>query len=418
MLEAPLIPTTLARAQTLDTCDPEVLLLECRSTPILSEYSSPLQVHRPRICGRTHSILTHLHLPGLLRSGRLRADIRTLSAIPDHQIDDQLDNILAEGPLLDFVIHVQSAIEQNPHVLVAYAWVFYMAIFSGGRFLRAELSTAGPDFWAGIPIDNSASVSQPSHLPSNSAQVRSANRSDSLEPRRHTIRSSAHSESCVAHLPPVLGLSFFHFFGDEDGEDIKREFKKRLLETEVLLTLSEREDILREAQAIFDRMIVLVGALDDACGTTEEDVETAKGRGVFVGGRTGNSLFVAQERKRRAVDKSREIAGDQTGQSRRSNFFEILFMAPLGRVVRFSDALPSIWPRTWSREIGDMRTPLGRKFSTVGTTGLDTKDISRGLNHELESSRETVPMTLGSLSAIASLVTLLSAIAVWWFKDV
>ena len=33
-------------------------------------------------------------------------------------------------------------------MLLAYAWVLYMALFSGGRFIRATLESAGTDgFW-------------------------------------------------------------------------------------------------------------------------------------------------------------------------------------------------------------------------------------------------------------------------------
>ena len=58
------------------------------------------------------------------------------------------------------------------------------------------------------------------------------------------------------------GLSFFHFDGDEDGEDIKADFKQRFQEVEAGLTDMERGEIVEEAQYIFERVIELVGHLD------------------------------------------------------------------------------------------------------------------------------------------------------------
>lgn len=115
-------------------------------------------------------------------------------------------------------------------MLIAYAWVFYMALFSGGRWIRAQLLNAGADFWA---------EHEASQCPGSG--VRAAN--------NH-------------------GLSLFYFRSTEDGEDIKREFKSRLLEVENSLTIEERREIVMESQQIFRFCILLVEELDSIHGTS------------------------------------------------------------------------------------------------------------------------------------------------------
>ena len=52
------------------------------------------------------------------------------------------------------------------------------------------------------------------------------------------------------------------FDGDEDGEDIKVEYKKRLAEGESLLSAQERADIMEASQELFERCIAIVKKLD------------------------------------------------------------------------------------------------------------------------------------------------------------
>lgn len=66
------------------------------------------------------------------------------------------------------------------------------------------------------------------------------------------------------------GLSFFHFTGDEDGEDIKLEFKRRYAELEMLLTDAEKDDVVNEAHIIFESMGAIVKELDFLCRGTHD----------------------------------------------------------------------------------------------------------------------------------------------------
>lgn len=273
ILDAQHLPTTLNKPLSFDACDPDSPLID-------SNTDIPLLQHRPRVCTRTHSLLTHLHLPGLLRTGRIRADIRVLSGLSDHEIDERIKEVTQNGPLANFIVHIKHSVETNPHVLLAYAWVLYMALFSGGRYLRQSLHAAGPAFW-----DGSQSASPFAHLPnpfldppetSSSSSShgpgerdRRASRSEnSLTSAQPVLRKLSRSDNGLSvPLTPLPGLHFFNFLGEEDGEDIKLEFKKRIAEAEILLTSGEKDDVVQEAQEIFKFMIELVHQLYGICNT-------------------------------------------------------------------------------------------------------------------------------------------------------
>ncbi|KAK0257418.1 hypothetical protein LTR02_007409 [Friedmanniomyces endolithicus] len=135
--------------------------------------------------------LANLRPRGLERTQRLRGDLKRLGC--------------STAPALECREPAQPGrLSGRPHTLIAYAWVMYMAIFSGGRWIRQQLADAGPEF----------------------------------------------------------ELSFLYFDGDEDGEDLKRDFKAGLARAEGLLSGQEREEVVEEAQALFDRCIALVAVLD------------------------------------------------------------------------------------------------------------------------------------------------------------
>jgi heme oxygenase len=158
----------------------------------------------------------------LVRSGRLKRDLEYLLGV--HPTD--LEVLLAKYPgdkVADFCTHIRKSVNEKPWTLVSYAWCFYMAVFSGGRWIRSVLLKAPPGFWP--EQDNEES---------------------SLEER---------------------GLSLWHFFGPHDGEDIKADFKTQLLAAETLFTPDERVDIIEEAKNIFRLCATLVDELDNSIGT-------------------------------------------------------------------------------------------------------------------------------------------------------
>ena len=120
---------------------------------------------------------------------------------------------------------MRTRIRSQPHILVAYAWVFYMATFAGGRWIRQQLANGGAEFWT--------------------QQIRS--------------EDNTADEKAPLELP---GFSFLSFDGDQDGEDIKLLFKARLAEAETLLTEEQKQEIVDVAQQLFERSNKLVGELD------------------------------------------------------------------------------------------------------------------------------------------------------------
>lgn len=163
----------------------------------------------------------------MARSGRIKNDLQYLSGL--HPTD--LDVVLAQYPgekVAEFCSHIRKSVGHKPHVLVAYAWCFYMAVFSGGRWIRGQLKEAGPDFWTAE-----------SRTKGKDSEVPSADK----------------------------GLSLWYFEGEDDGDSIKKAFNERLLLAETLFTSDERVDIIEEAKTIFRRCAELVHELDEKLGT-------------------------------------------------------------------------------------------------------------------------------------------------------
>lgn len=164
----------------------------------------------------------------------MKRDLEYLSGL--HPTD--FDVLLAQYPsekVAEFCTHIRRRVGNKPHVLVAYAWCFYMAVFSGGRWIRSELLKAGSDFW----------------------------RMERESPK-----------AGEAGLPlGEQGLSFWSFAGTQDGNDIKEAFKERLLTAESLFSADERVDIIEEAKTIFKLSAGLVHDLDQKLGTDFEKLK-------------------------------------------------------------------------------------------------------------------------------------------------
>ncbi|CAO2651730.1 Nn.00g000130.m01.CDS01 [Neocucurbitaria sp. VM-36] len=172
------------------------------------------------------AFLQTLRPKGLVRSGRLKKDLEFLLDL--HPTD--LEVLLAKYPgdkVADFCAHIRKSVNEKPWTLVSYAWCFYMAVFSGGRWIRAGLLRAPPGFWPATREEETG------------ARV-------GLEEK---------------------GLSFWHFVGAHDGEDIKAAFKASLAAAEELFTPDERVDIIEEAKSIFQLCATLVDELDDMVAT-------------------------------------------------------------------------------------------------------------------------------------------------------
>ncbi|KAK0643096.1 hypothetical protein B0T16DRAFT_312945, partial [Cercophora newfieldiana] len=219
------------------------------------------------------SVLTHVLLPSLNRSRALHHDIHAITGWTPSEVSAQVRLVAQTGRLGAFLAHTKRSVAKNPHVLLAYAWVLYMALFSGGRMIRASLEEPGHSFW-----DRKA---------------------DPVAPSGRACEKPVFDRE-------GLPLSFFRFATPEDGEDLKAEFKKRLGEAEAQLSPDEINEIVQEAVCIFDNMMLLVTQLDGVCAGDGDANSKASSTGVdegwvaalggFLGGRVRDSLAVARER--------------------------------------------------------------------------------------------------------------------------
>ena len=101
----------------------------------------------------------------------------------------------------------------------------YLALFNGGRWIRSQLLSAS----------TTSSTKRTSY--------------QSFWPDGHS------AEEC---------LTFWHFDGDQDGEDIKNDFKTRFEAVAAQLSKEERQDVVDEAVEVFKMCGVIVEDLDQA----------------------------------------------------------------------------------------------------------------------------------------------------------
>jgi hypothetical protein len=99
ILETPYLPIMLGDSHASDACESESPLLAAQPAPTVLNTSNVLLNHLPKACSRTHALLAHLWLPGLLRSGRLRADIRSISGMSEHKFDEQVEEVSRSGKI-------------------------------------------------------------------------------------------------------------------------------------------------------------------------------------------------------------------------------------------------------------------------------------------------------------------------------
>ncbi|KAF4468976.1 hypothetical protein FALBO_4129 [Fusarium albosuccineum] len=246
------IPAADADKKESDACGLETVV------PDSEEAASPVSdAQKPPSDSRMQSLLQTLFLPGLMRSDRLKADIANLTGWSDSIVEEQLQFIEQNGRLGAFIQHIKRSTQHRPHVLLAYSYILFMALFAGGRFIRATLESAGDEFWDHLPAPI-----KPTSLPCQQCS-------------RPTKRASGLSDEEVptddypSHATHTMPLRFFHFKTSEDGEDLKREFKRRLADMEELLTAREKHDIIQESVCIFENMTLLVHQLDSVCGDSD-----------------------------------------------------------------------------------------------------------------------------------------------------
>ena len=176
--------------------------------------------------------LQKLWMPELERAGRLRRDLSHLTC------GDSSSHDTAGPRLKGLTQHISSSTSRKPHLLLAYTWLLYMALFSGGRYIRARLREAGREFWTS---------------------------------------TSREKEKGGDIDIDKASLSFWNFDGEADGEDVKAEFKQRVAEIEGWLTGEEREEVVREAVFIMESLMGVVEEIAETVGR-EDPCRKAAGR--------------------------------------------------------------------------------------------------------------------------------------------
>ncbi|EFY91816.1 hypothetical protein MAC_02101 [Metarhizium acridum CQMa 102] len=260
---------------------------------------------KPVVSDQLREMLNALYIPGLMRADRLVADIQSMAGWTDAATREQLEMTSKTGHLAEVVSHIKRAIKNKPHVLLAYSYIMYMALFAGGRFIRATLESAGKEFWDTTASSAIPTTSRPSQ---DDFADGTQNHQTETWPRR--------SHGC-------LPLRFFHFDTPEDGEDLKRDYKQKLADCDATLSYQEKHDIVQEAICIFENLVLVVAQLDTVVATgpikppadsptsVESAASTIKHPLMLL--RFRDSVVVAKERSARS--SSNRMSGMSSGSS-------------------------------------------------------------------------------------------------------
>lgn len=201
-----------------------------------------------------------MDMKGMERAARLRADVDAiLAAAATH---GRHGTEPASRPrleaLTDRIRAVASSPQTKPYLLLAYAWVLYMALFSGGRFIRTRLRRAGAGFWRRGPVEG-----KPPRGGRGTRLEDDDVGGDGVvdDHDGNAVVEDDDGEGVDQHL------TFWTFDGDEDGEDVKAEFRARFAAVEGTLTEGEKGEVVREAVFVMRSMLEVVGEIKEAIGT-------------------------------------------------------------------------------------------------------------------------------------------------------
>ncbi|KAK5060012.1 hypothetical protein LTR84_009896 [Exophiala bonariae] len=153
-----------------------------------------------------------IYVPRLLRSPRLRRDLEIVNMrLGDHGKQEVED--ISERSMI-YYRRIRAALCAKPHVLLAYMWTMYLALFNGGRWMRSQFFSAGSSFWLGQDFP----------------------------------------------------LSFWDFEDPtgtaSNGEDLKVAFKENFAEASRLLDDTQRDEVIDESKNLFDLCLEMVRFLE------------------------------------------------------------------------------------------------------------------------------------------------------------
>ncbi|KEF53141.1 uncharacterized protein A1O9_11049 [Exophiala aquamarina CBS 119918] len=163
-------------------------------------------------------IYHRIFLPRLLRAALLQRDMEIIKMRLGEQERQEIDDLAEQS--MGFQRRILVSLSTKPHVLLAYAWTMYLALFNGGRWMRSQLFSAGPSFWLG------------------------------------------------RELP----LSFWDFEDCDgtpsNGEDLKVAFKGGFARSAASLSDIQRKEIIDESKALLDLCLEMVRFLDESLSSS------------------------------------------------------------------------------------------------------------------------------------------------------
>lgn len=391
-----------------DLQNPELTLTrhsyDSSASPQLVSFRTP----EIKVPGRVRTMLSNLKLPGLLRSGALKRDLRQLTGWSATEVEEQLRQISSTGPLRDFTAIIQQSIQERPHVLVAYTYILYMALFTGGRLVRASLESVGDEFW-----DRKASVLLLPTVASspNPGDLRAVSPMSTLPPHGEVQRGSFLPEN--PHKSPRLPLDFLHFNTPHDGEDLKEEYEQHLLDAEPTLTEAEKDDIIKEAIVIFEEMHTIVQQLDERFTPPN-----ARDGSLYAPGtplrseRLRNSVAVTKERNER---KAARGSGDSYGYDNDDLESKAIVETPKRGTGRTSEDSTS---STRSVRFAEQVSPSEKHKRAFSFDGQDDDDDDDSLEDWVRGEDTLLRTVLLVLACAVALMGfgLITAISVtsWW----
>lgn len=188
----------------------------------------------------TEAIATLL-IAELSRGSRLKQDLTTILTLEQARgcetakVANRWDDALpihssTQHPhLFALTSRIEDSAKASPHLLLAYTHVFYLAIFSGGRHIRARLRDVAKSHSNFFPA-------------SHSTGHRGAGSPDDL-------------------------LTFWTFDPcTNDGEELKATFKRRFSDAEICLTPKEKDEVVSEARWAMRTLGGLIGDIARSLG--------------------------------------------------------------------------------------------------------------------------------------------------------
>lgn len=282
---------------------------EIAPIPYTFPFNSPDEqeqdVETPKITARTRRLLEEAYSTTMLRAPRIKADVQAMTGWPDHVFEQQLKLAGTSGRLGKFTLHIRDTVNAKPHILLAYAHTLYLALLSGGSYIRTELMFIDREFWEATPTPIAPGM----------LECRPERGTQQRRRQKQQGPSEDDKQDDVADATTPLPLQFLDFDPPLDANPrqqtklLKVDLKARLAAADAFLADPERRDIIVEAGLIFHHLEGMVGQLDtlfarpSATSAASNKTHTQRVTG-GVGGRLRDSIAIAKGRLLRTRRKS------------------------------------------------------------------------------------------------------------------